>query len=76
MLSIAASGELYTSLIISTLSLLPFIPQTKEVQMQKAENSNFNTDNIVIVTMPIQIVKTLKIHKFDFFYSDQDKMKR
>ena len=76
--SMARPGELHTLLITDILLPLPSTPQpvfTKKVQMSNGEDSNPNNDNVAVVTTFIQTIKTLKIHKLNFYYSNQDKLK-
>ena len=70
----APPSELRTLLTADTLLLLSFTSQTKKVQMQKAKDSNFVINDIVVATTPIQTVKTLKIYEPDFYYGNQNKL--
>ena len=54
--------------------LLP-TPQTKEIQMNNAEDDNSGNNNVAVITISIQTVKILKIYKPDFYYGNQDKLK-
>ena len=71
----AAPGELCTPLTVATLPPLFPTPQPKKVQMNNAGGNNPGDNNIAVATIPIQTVKTLKIHKPDLYYSDRDKLK-
>ena len=71
----AALGELRTPLMAATLPLFPPIPQSNEVWMDDAGSDNLGDNNVAVATTSIQTVKTLKIHKPDFYYGDQDKLK-
>ena len=67
---IATSDKLHIPLMAATLSLPPSTPQSKEVQIDNAEDDNFGNNNIAVVTTSMQMVKTLKIYKSNFFYSN------
>ena len=71
----AAPDELRTSLMAATLPPLLPTPQSKEVWMDDAWGDNPGDNDVAVATTPIQTVKTLKIHKPDFYYGDQDKLK-
>ena len=73
--STTAPSELRTPLTAATLPPLPPTPQFKEVQIDNARGDNPENNDIAVVTIPIQTVKTLKIHELDFYYSDRDKLK-
>lgn len=78
---IAASSELRTPLLTAFLPLLPpaqpvtpkqapirqAIASMKKIQMQNIKRNNDPSNDIAIATTPIQIIKTLKIHKPDFY---------
>ena len=44
--------------------------------MQKAENSNFDTNDVMVTTTPIQTDKILKIYELNFYYNNWDKLRR
>lgn len=85
-----APSELRILLLIAFLLLLPLAQLTtlrqtsikqaiipiKEIQMQNAEKDNNLSNNIAVAIISIQTIKTLKIHKPDFYWDDQDKLKR
>ena len=58
------------------LPLLLPTPQSKEVQMDNAGSDNPGDNDVAVVTIPIQTVKTLKIHESNPYYGDQAKLKR
>ena len=66
----ALPSELRTPLIASILSLIFPTPQTKEIQIDDAEDKNPGDNNIAVAITLIQIVKILKIHKFNLYYSN------
>ena len=72
----AAPSKLRTPLTAGTLPPLLPTPQSKEVWMDNARGNNLGNNNIAVTTTLIQMIKILKIYEFDFYYGDQNKLKK
>ena len=70
MLSTAVPSELRTPLIVATLLPLSLTPQSKEVQINNAGDNNSGDNDVAVAITPIQMVRTLKIHKLDLYYNN------
>ena len=71
----AGPNELCTPFTVDTLLPFPLIPWTKEAQIDDAKDDDSGDNNIAVAATLTQIVKALKIHKPNLYYSNQNKLK-